>query len=203
MCCIPWGCKESDTTEWLNWTDFIINIFQIFHGIYLTLMFFVAAIDWNFKFNCASYILSGNPALAAFGSSRALELGRRGRKEKNVLCNWAQDTKSFPLDWFSWVLLCCLEWQELKWGPSRGAHAYSGGSVGDRLMLSSLTYETVFLFDLFWVPSAPISGRKPHSIKGRSASSLHKQKSKDIWEPGSPFGWHLISLSGFLETPVT
>ena len=21
MCCSPWGCKETDTTEWLNWTD--------------------------------------------------------------------------------------------------------------------------------------------------------------------------------------
>ena len=21
-CCDPWGCKELDTTEWLNWTDF-------------------------------------------------------------------------------------------------------------------------------------------------------------------------------------
>ena len=21
MCCSPWGCKESDTTEWLNWTE--------------------------------------------------------------------------------------------------------------------------------------------------------------------------------------
>ena len=21
MCCGSWGCKESDTTEWLNWTD--------------------------------------------------------------------------------------------------------------------------------------------------------------------------------------
>ena len=20
-CCSPWGCKESDTTKWLNWTD--------------------------------------------------------------------------------------------------------------------------------------------------------------------------------------
>ena len=20
-CCNPWGCKESDTTEWLNWTE--------------------------------------------------------------------------------------------------------------------------------------------------------------------------------------
>ena len=28
VCCSPWGCKESDMTEWLNWTDaiFIITI---------------------------------------------------------------------------------------------------------------------------------------------------------------------------------
>ena len=27
-CCSPWGCKESDTTEWLNWTQqvFILKI---------------------------------------------------------------------------------------------------------------------------------------------------------------------------------
>ena len=24
-CCSPWGCKESDTTEWLNWTAFVFN----------------------------------------------------------------------------------------------------------------------------------------------------------------------------------
>ena len=24
-CCSPWGCKESDTNEWLNWTDFCLN----------------------------------------------------------------------------------------------------------------------------------------------------------------------------------
>ena len=23
VCCSPWGCKESDTTEWLNWTELI------------------------------------------------------------------------------------------------------------------------------------------------------------------------------------
>ena len=27
VCCIPWGCKESDTTEWLNWlTDWYTYI---------------------------------------------------------------------------------------------------------------------------------------------------------------------------------
>ena len=25
-CCSPWGCKEEDTTEWLNWTDFFALI---------------------------------------------------------------------------------------------------------------------------------------------------------------------------------
>ena len=25
VCCSPWGCKESDTTEWLNWTE--LNLF--------------------------------------------------------------------------------------------------------------------------------------------------------------------------------
>ena len=24
-CCSPWGCKELDTTEWLNWTDLFIK----------------------------------------------------------------------------------------------------------------------------------------------------------------------------------
>ena len=26
-CCSPWGCKELDTTEWLNWTEPIIREF--------------------------------------------------------------------------------------------------------------------------------------------------------------------------------
>ena len=27
-CCSPWGCKESDISEWLNWTEPIIIFFQ-------------------------------------------------------------------------------------------------------------------------------------------------------------------------------
>ena len=26
VCCSPWGCKESDMTEWLNWTKLIDNM---------------------------------------------------------------------------------------------------------------------------------------------------------------------------------
>ena len=29
---IPWGCKESDTTEWLNWTDIYLKICLCFLG---------------------------------------------------------------------------------------------------------------------------------------------------------------------------
>ena len=29
-CCIPWGCKESDMTEWLNWTE--LNLQDICQG---------------------------------------------------------------------------------------------------------------------------------------------------------------------------
>ena len=25
VCCSPWGCKESDMTEWLNWTELILK----------------------------------------------------------------------------------------------------------------------------------------------------------------------------------
>ena len=25
-CCSPWGCKESDMTEWLNWTESFVNL---------------------------------------------------------------------------------------------------------------------------------------------------------------------------------
>ena len=28
VCCSPWGCKESDTTERLNWTELTVKLFQ-------------------------------------------------------------------------------------------------------------------------------------------------------------------------------
>ena len=26
VCCSPWGCKESDMTEWMNWTEHLLTI---------------------------------------------------------------------------------------------------------------------------------------------------------------------------------
>ena len=35
-CCSPWGCKESDTTEWLNWTNlYILNKSPLLNKIVL------------------------------------------------------------------------------------------------------------------------------------------------------------------------
>ena len=30
VCCSPWGCKELDTTEWLNWTDIAFIILLLY-----------------------------------------------------------------------------------------------------------------------------------------------------------------------------
>ena len=34
VCCSPWGCLESDMTEWLNWTELIceVNFLNIYDG---------------------------------------------------------------------------------------------------------------------------------------------------------------------------
>ena len=31
MCCDSWGCKESDTTERLNWTEGVVFSFSVSH----------------------------------------------------------------------------------------------------------------------------------------------------------------------------
>ena len=33
-CCDSWGCKESDMTEWLNWTELNIPLYNIPHRLY-------------------------------------------------------------------------------------------------------------------------------------------------------------------------
>ena len=40
-CCNPWGCKESDTTEWLNWTELKMD------GAWSCLLFLLEHIDYE------------------------------------------------------------------------------------------------------------------------------------------------------------
>ena len=48
VCCNSWGCKESDTTEWLSWTElnwwglYNLQTFFIFIGEYITLLLTLA-----------------------------------------------------------------------------------------------------------------------------------------------------------------
>ena len=38
-CCSPWGRKESDSTEWLNWTELTLQIgLQIQHNLYIKIL---------------------------------------------------------------------------------------------------------------------------------------------------------------------
>ena len=39
-CCSSWGLKESDTTEWLNWTELIYNVISVFRFLVLDNMWF-------------------------------------------------------------------------------------------------------------------------------------------------------------------
>ena len=38
-CCSPWGCKESDMTEWLKWTELFNNLSNEFYGVPILWMF--------------------------------------------------------------------------------------------------------------------------------------------------------------------
>ena len=34
-CCSPWGCRESDTTQWLNWTEMLFTSCLLFNSCLL------------------------------------------------------------------------------------------------------------------------------------------------------------------------
>jgi len=54
-CCISWGCKESDTTEQLNWTEYsIIYIPYLFLSIHLSLDTRYFLCEWKYLSFCES-----------------------------------------------------------------------------------------------------------------------------------------------------
>ena len=45
-CCSPWGGKELDTTEWLNWTElYIIGFFLMVIYLFIDLFIFDCAVS--------------------------------------------------------------------------------------------------------------------------------------------------------------
>ena len=58
VCYCLWGCKESDTTEWLNWTEFKIYIGLLLSKRYLqreTNEYVNIYVHWIIKFKMPSY----------------------------------------------------------------------------------------------------------------------------------------------------
>ena len=46
VCCSPWGVKESDTSEWLNWTECLVHNFKV-----------ISFTDYNIS-KCQPFLLS-------------------------------------------------------------------------------------------------------------------------------------------------
>ena len=62
-CCDSWGCKESDTTERLNWTE--LNwIFHCIHVQYLLHLFL-----WWWTFRCFHVLTVGNSSAISNGNA--------------------------------------------------------------------------------------------------------------------------------------
>ena len=109
VCCSPWGHRESDTTEWLNWTElFIFNIiFIIFRDFSLVLFLFLSFIYLSIFLDAVFSLISErhqlwllyifsrhffylNIFLAIFNAGRALQLS-----SYIVLTTLKQETPKF------------------------------------------------------------------------------------------------------------
>ena len=65
VCCSPWGCKESDTTERLNWTDGSLSSVQLFYVFMLIL---------SSSINYCSYTIVSYIQLSKFSNSAPSDL---------------------------------------------------------------------------------------------------------------------------------
>ena len=78
VCCSPWGCKESDMTELLNWTEIFScpapfverTIFSVLHYLCSFLKFhsavFTGVYFWTFCFVLLTYLHILSPIIACF-----------------------------------------------------------------------------------------------------------------------------------------
>ena len=66
VCCSPWDCKESDTTEWLNWTEKVRFLFSNCGGIS-----FSTILNWMLA-NMNSDLCSGTVKLVVYTRGKLL-----------------------------------------------------------------------------------------------------------------------------------
>ena len=61
LCCSSWGCKESDMTEWLNWTE--LKMLVAYSYIIFSISWFILLREWNsqlrFMLNNLWYFITG------------------------------------------------------------------------------------------------------------------------------------------------
>ena len=62
VCCSPWGCKDSDTNEWLNWTDTFYLVSLIFFNTF-NIQIIRSPVNSAFNINISwiGYLLSLSP----------------------------------------------------------------------------------------------------------------------------------------------
>ena len=89
VCCSPWGHKELDTTEWLNWTELTIYSLVILLSQFLTSLLFHVQLKW--------LLLDLHPAAAAAAKSlqSCPTLPRPHRQQPTRLhCPWDSPGKN-------------------------------------------------------------------------------------------------------------
>ena len=85
-CCGSWGCKESDTTEWLNWTVWVFHYRNTFHGR-------KAMTNLQCVKKQRHHFADKGPYSQGYGlSSSHVQMWELGSKEGRVPKNWCFQT---------------------------------------------------------------------------------------------------------------
>ena len=100
VCCSPWGCKELDMTQWLNWIDKEIPLAILFHKVcllwiflaflYLKLCFKFHFHSWGI-FSCCISELINLSTLEKLLLLCDLEFMINSRKINDLIKKWAKE----------------------------------------------------------------------------------------------------------------
>ena len=125
MCCRPWGRKESDTTEELNWTDWVNNLpkFQrianFFIGIFMDWMYMISPVPLS------SYMGALTPSITIFVVRKYFwlnEIVRVGPWSKKISVLMRRDIKKLTGSGSM-----CTQGRQATWRPSKKVAAYKWG----------------------------------------------------------------------------
>ena len=111
-CCSPWGCKHSDMTEQLNWTDRKIPLAILFHKVCLLWIFLVFLYlklcskfylhSWGI-FSCCISELINLSILEKLLLLCDLEFMINSRKINDPIKKWGKELNSSPKKTYRWL----------------------------------------------------------------------------------------------------